>query len=79
MKQDTRTIDQQQEEIAQLQKEVKSTKQMAAISEMQRQDAETEVAEQKEAWGMGLSLGDYEDLKRQGDAIAAATDQQPDD
>ena len=46
---------------------------------MQRQDAETEVEEQKEAWGMGLSLGDYEDLKRQGDVIAAATDQQPDD
>ena len=79
LKQDTRTIDQQQEEIAQLQKEVQSTKQMAAISEMQRQDAETEVEEQKEAWGMGLSLGDYEDLKRQGDVIAAATDQQPDD
>ena len=79
MKQDTRTIDQQQEEIAQLQKEVKSTKQMAAISEMQRQDAETEVEEQKEAWGMGLSLGDYEDLKRQGDAIAAAIDQQPEE
>ena len=79
LKQDTHTIDQQQEEIAQLQKEVQSTKQMDAISEMQRQDAETEVEEQKEAWGMGLSLGDYEDLKRQGDAIAAATDQQPDD
>ena len=79
LRQDTQTIDQQQEEISQLQKEVQSTKQMAAISEMQRQDAETEVEEQKEAWGMGLSLGDYEDLKRQGDAIAAAIDQQPEE
>ena len=76
LRQDTRTIDKQQEEIAQLQKELQSTKQMAAISEMQRQDAETEVEAQKEAWGMGLPISQYEELKRQGDAIAEAIDKQ---
>lgn len=78
LKQDAITINEQKEEITELQRKVESQKMMTSIEEMQKQDAKEEVDNLREAWAMGLSLEEYEEIKRQADEIGAITETQED-
>ena len=76
LKKDAVTIHEQEKEITGLQRKVESQKMMTAIEEMQKQDAQAEAENQRVAWGMGLSLEEYENVKQQQDDLAAIIEQQ---
>ena len=76
LKKDAVTIHEQEKEITGLQRKVESHKMMTAIEEMQKQEAQAEVENQRVAWGMGLSLEEYENVKQQQDEISAIIEQQ---
>lgn len=76
LKQDAVTIHEQEKEITGLQQKVESQKIMTAIEEMQKQDAQAETENQRIAWGMGLTLDEYEEVKQKEDEITAIIDSQ---
>lgn len=76
LREDTRTIEKQKEQITDLKRAVQSQKMMTAIEEMQKQDAQSEAEAQRMAWSMGLSLDEYERIKERGDEIAATIERQ---
>ena len=76
LKEDTLTIERQKGEIDKLEKEKQSAIQMVSIAESQKKDAENELSTTEEAWRMGLTIEEYEEIKRKGDEIAAIVDYQ---
>ena len=76
LREDTLTIDRQKKQIQGLERENQSQKMMTAIEEMQKHDAQAEAENQRLAWGMGLSLDEYEKVKQQEDEITAIIEHQ---
>ena len=76
LKEDTLTIQKQKEQIDKLEKEKQSAKQMVAIAENQKQDAESELEITKEAWNMGLTVKEFEDIQKKHDEIASIVEEQ---
>ena len=76
LKQDAVTIHEQEKEITGLQQQVESQKMMTAIEEMQKQDAQSEAEKQRIAWGMGLTLEEYDNVKQQEDEISSIIENQ---
>ncbi len=71
VREDTRTIDNQQKEISLLEDRVKN---MKFFAEVEKKELEDTIASQRFALGIGLTLDQYEEAKRQSDIIAGAVD-----
>lgn len=76
LREDSLIIEKQKETITGLEQAVQSQKMMTAIEEMQKQDAQAEAENQRNAWSMGLSLEEYEAVKQRGDEIVASIEHQ---
>ena len=76
LKKDTLTIAEQKAEIDGLKQKVCSLNQMTAIAEMQKESAESKVQDLEMAWGMGLTMDEYNEIQKKSDELSAIIERQ---
>lgn len=76
VRKDAVTIDKQKKEIEEKDRQASSERQRRGISEMEADDYKYQLKMLKEAWGMGITLKEYEEIERKQDEISRIVDNQ---